>query len=84
MDIIYIYMYIQIKCAHTHKNILAVSQFIWLVKFILLRKCMGEERGAYRVLVGKPEGKNHWVDLGLDGWIILGWISRRWAVGIWT
>jgi len=23
-------------------------------------------------------------DLGEDGWIILGWISRRWDVGIWT
>jgi len=23
-------------------------------------------------------------DLGVDGWIILGWISRRWDVGIWT
>ena len=45
---------------------------------------MGEERGVYRVLVGKPEGKNHWGDLGVDGWIILGWISRRWDVGIWT
>jgi len=38
----------------------------------------------YRVLVGKPEGKNHWGDLGVHGWIILGWISRRWNVGIWT
>ena len=27
---------------------------------------------------------NHWIDLGADGWIILGWISRRWDVGIWT
>jgi len=36
--------------------------------------CMGEERGVYRVLVGKPEGKR---PLGVDGWI-LGWISRRW------
>ena len=26
----------------------------------------------------------HWGDLGVDGWIILGWISRRWDVGIWT
>jgi len=34
--------------------------------------------------VGKPEGKNHWGDLGIDGWIILGWISRRWDVGIGT
>ena len=28
---------------------------------------MGEERGVYRVLVGKPEGRNHWGDLGVDG-----------------
>jgi len=25
-----------------------------------------------------------WGDLGVDGWIILGWISRRWGVDIWT
>ena len=42
---------------------------------------MGEERGVYRVLVGKPEGKSHWGDLGVDGCIILGWFSRRWDVG---
>ena len=24
------------------------------------------------------------LDLGVDGWIILGWISRRWDVGMWT
>jgi len=45
---------------------------------------MGEERGVYRVLVGKPEGRNQWGDLGVDGWIILEWISKRWDVGIWT
>jgi len=28
---------------------------------------IGEERGVYRVLVGKPKGKNHWGDLGVDG-----------------
>jgi len=37
-----------------------------------------------RVLLGKPEGRNHWGDLGVDGWIILEWISRRWDVGMWT
>ena len=37
----------------------------------------------YRVLVGKPEGRSHWGE-GVDGWIILEWISRRWDVGIWT
>ena len=38
----------------------------------------------YRVLVGKPEGKRPLGDLGVDGWIILERISRRWDVGIWT
>ena len=28
--------------------------------------------------------KDHWGDLGVDGWIMLRWISRRWDVGIWT
>jgi len=46
--------------------------------------CMGEEEGVYRVLVGKPEGRNHWGDQGVDGWIILGWISRNLDVGIRT
>ena len=45
---------------------------------------MGEERGVYRVLVGTPKGRRPLGDLGVDGWIILGWISRRWDVGMWT
>jgi len=45
---------------------------------------MGEERGLCTVLVRKPDGKNHWGDLGVDGWIILERISRWWDVGIWT
>jgi len=28
--------------------------------------------------------RDHLGDLGVDGWIILGWISRKWDVGIWT
>ena len=43
---------------------------------------MGQERGVYRVLVGKLEGKRPLGRLGVDGWIILGRISRRWDVGI--
>ena len=34
----------------------------------------------YRVLVGKPEGKNHWGDLGVDEGLILRWKIRRWDV----
>jgi len=44
----------------------------------------GEESGVYRVLVGKPEGRRPLGDLGVGEWIILGWISRSWDVGIWT
>jgi len=33
---------------------------------------------------GKRREGVHWGDLDVDGWIILGWISRRWDVGIWT
>ena len=33
--------------------------------------------------VGKPEGRRLLGNLGVDGWITLGWISR-WDVGIWT
>jgi len=33
---------------------------------------------------GNRREGDHWGNLGVDGWIILGWISRRWDVGIWT
>jgi len=45
---------------------------------------MGEERGVYRVLVGNQRERDHWGDLDVERWIILGWISRRWDVDIWT
>ena len=45
---------------------------------------MGERRGVYRVLVGKPEGKTPLGDPGVDGRIILRRIFRKWDVGVWT
>jgi len=33
---------------------------------------------------GNRRERDQWGDLGVDGWIILGWISRRWNVGVWT
>ena len=45
---------------------------------------MGEERGCIGSWWGNRKEGDHWGDLGVDGWIILGRISRRWDVGIWT
>ena len=47
---------------------------------------MGRPQVADRETASNMEGseRDHWGDLGVDGWIILGWISRRWDVGMWT
>jgi hypothetical protein len=62
---------------------------VWVIKLRRMRWVghvarIGEGRGVYRVLVGKPEGKNHWGYPGIDGRIILRWIFRKWNVGVWT
>ena len=41
---------------------------------------MGEGRGVYRVLVGKPGERDHWGDPGVDGRIILRYLQE---VGYW-
>jgi len=46
---------------------------VCLRRGVCIGSCLGNRR----------EGDN-WGDLGVDGWIILGWISRRWDVGIRT
>jgi hypothetical protein len=38
---------------------------------------MREQRNAHRLLVGKPKGKNHLEDLGIDGRIILNYILKK-------
>jgi len=44
----------------------------------------GRGEGGVQGLGGKTEGRRPLGDLVVDGWIILGWISRKWDVGIWT
>ena len=34
--------------------------------------------------MGKPEGKYHLEDPGVDGMVILGWIFRKCDVVVWT
>jgi hypothetical protein len=38
---------------------------------------MGGACRAYKILVGKPERKNHSEDLNVDGRIILKWITGK-------
>jgi len=45
---------------------------------------MGEERGCIGSWWGNRREGDQWGDLGVDGWITLGRISRRRDVGIWT
>ena len=45
---------------------------------------MEEGRGVHKVLVGNPEGKNHWGDQDVDGRVILRWIFRKWEGGVGT
>jgi len=63
-----------------------------IVRVIKLRRmrwaghvvCMSEERGVYRVLVGKLEGRRLLGRPCVDGRIILERISSRWDVCKWT
>ena len=46
---------------------------------------MGEEiGGCIESWWGNRRERDHWGDLGIDGWIILRRISRRWDVVMWT
>jgi len=45
---------------------------------------MGERRGVYRVLVGKPEGKRPLGRIVVDGRILIRWIFRTLDAGVWN
>jgi hypothetical protein len=63
-------------------NLYSSPNINWVIKSRRMRwaghvACMGEERGAYRIFVGRPEGRNHLEDPGIDGRILLKWISKK-------
>jgi len=72
------------------KNFTGIPRELKLVIVITLtgHVACGEERerdgGCIGCWWGNRWERGHWGDLGIDGWIILGRISRRWDVGIWT
>jgi hypothetical protein len=58
---------------------------LWVMKSRRMRWAgdivhVGEGRGAYQVLVDKPEGKNHWGNPSVNGRILLRQIFRKWAL----
>ena len=62
---------------------------VWVIKSRRMRWAghvahLGEEMGCKGPCWGNRREGDHWGDLSVDGWIILGRISRRWDVGIWT
>jgi hypothetical protein len=45
---------------------------------------MGQVRNSYKILVGKPEVKDHLKVLGIDGKITLKWILGKRDGKVWT
>jgi len=57
------------------------SNIVWVIKSRRIRWAghvarMGEERGCIGRLWGNRRERDHWGDLGVDGWIILGHLQE--------
>ena len=70
-------------------SLLFMSPFPSLLSVVSLTRCGCRSvwvriGGCIGSCWGDRREGEHWGDLGVDGWIILGLISRRWDVGIWT
>jgi hypothetical protein len=44
----------------------------------------GEERNILGFFWGNLRERDHWGDPDVDGRMILGWIFKKWDVGVWT
>jgi hypothetical protein len=45
---------------------------------------MGRREACIGFWWGNLREKDHWRNPGVDGTVILGWIFRKWDVGVWT
>ena len=79
------------KIAHPKKfhDLHSLSCIVRVFKFRRMRTVgqvayTGEEKNACRLLIGKPEGKYHLGNLGIDGRVVLKWILKKYDGSIWT
>ena len=73
------------KVSISHTTSVLLTNIVRVIKSRRMRWAehvarMGEERGRIGSWWGNRRERDRWGDLGVDGWIILGWISRRWVV----
>jgi hypothetical protein len=45
---------------------------------------MGRREACIGLWWGNLRGRDHWGDPGINGRMIIGWIFRKWEVGVWT
>jgi len=67
-------------CSPNIVQVIKLRRMRWaghVARMGVVRECIGSSWGNLRE-------RDHCEDLRLDGWIILGWICRRWDVGMWT
>jgi hypothetical protein len=67
-------------CSPNVVRVIKLRRMRWAGHVARMRK----ERCVYRLLVGKPNEKNHLEDPGIDGRIILKWVFKKWDAGACT
>jgi len=67
-----------------NKQLLGTEVIHLCITYCNVQKLCILPNSVFVSLIWNRGERDHWGDLGIDGWIILGWISRRWDVGIRT